>query len=81
MNRCFLIGKIISKVEFQFMLDNKKISISKFILQVNNEKIIIKSHNKIADKCYNKLNKNNIVAIEGELDSKMEVIANEIYIL
>ena len=50
MNICFLIGKIISEVEFQFMLDNKKISISKFILQVNNEKIIIKSHNKIADK-------------------------------
>ena len=81
MNVCFLIGKIISEIEFKFTLNKKKFSIAKFILKVKNEKIIIKSYNQIADKCYSKLSKNDIVAIEGEVNNKIEVIANEIYIL
>ena len=81
MNICFLIGKIISNIEFNFTLNKKEISISKFILKVNNEKIIVKSHNEIADWCYNKLNKNKTIAIEGKIDGKMEVVAHKIFIL
>ena len=72
------------RIYLRIMKENKWIDKHKFQVAIEIYeigKIIIKSHNKIADKCYNKLNKNNIVAIEGEIDSQMEIIANEIYIL
>lgn len=79
MNLCFFIGKIVSDIEFNFILDNKNISIVKFVLEVDrNCTIVAKAYDKVADWCYQKLVKGNIVAIQGKLDGNIEVIVENI---
>ena len=75
MNICFLIGKIISGIEFDFIIKNKKIekeiSIVRFELELlDKNKVYVIGYNKISDYCYQKLKKNNNVFIEGLIDSK-----------
>jgi len=79
MNLCFLIGKIVSQIQFDFILNSENISIVKFELELENKSIItIKGYNEIADECYRKLIKGDIVGIFGKLDSRMEIIIEEI---
>ena len=80
MNICFLIGKIISNIDFKFILNSKKYySISIFQIELNNKSIItVKGYNKIADICYSRLRENNIILIQGYLNSKVEVNIEEI---
>ncbi len=79
MNICFLIGKIVSDVEFKFVLESKHISIVIFKLELSNCSIVtVKAYDEIADLCYQKLIKGDIVGIQGYLNSNMEIIANEI---
>ncbi len=76
MNLCFLIGKIISDIEFKFIINNKKyIAISIFTLKVSEICIIkVKAYNELADECYQKLVKSDVIGIQGKLNSNMEVI-------
>ncbi len=76
MNLCFLIGKIISDIEFKFIINNKKyIAISIFTLKVSENCIIkVKAYNELADECYQKLVKSDVIGIQGKLNSNMEVI-------
>ena len=78
MNICFLIGKIISEIEFDFIIKNKKIekeiSIVRFELELlDKNKIYVIGYNNISDYCYKKLKKNDNVFIEGLIDSKGNV--------
>ena len=84
MNICFLIGKIISDVKFDFVIGNNKyfkngkISVVRFkveLLDGNVENVI--AYNKKAEECYRKLEKGGLVNILGELDTKMEVEIKE----
>ena len=77
MNLCFIIGKIISDIEFKFIVnDRNKMSISLFILELSNKsKIKIEGYNNMADFCYQKLSKDDIVVIEGYINSKMNIVA------
>ena len=84
MNICFLIGKIISDVKFDFVIGNnkyfknEKISVVRFkveLLDGNVENVI--AYNKIAEECYRKLEKGSLVNILGELDTKMEIEIKE----
>ncbi len=78
MNLCFLMGTIINEVEFKFILNSKNISIAMFEIQLNNQsQIKVKAYNEMADKCYRKLVKKDKIIIQGELDSKMEIIIND----
>ena len=82
MNICFLIGKIISDIEFKFMFEKNKYAVSIFLLEIeNNCNIQVKAYNKVADWCYQKLAKNDIVSIQGKLNNKMEIIIEDIYYL
>ena len=76
MNICFLIGKIISNIDFKFIVNSKKYySISIFQIELNNKSIItVKRYNEIADLSYKNLIKNNYIALYGKLDSKMEIV-------
>ena len=71
MNICFLIGKIVSEIEFDFIINNKsnlgeKISIVRFkICLLDNTEINIMGYNKIADWCYKELKVGNIILIKG----------------
>ena len=83
MNICFLIGKIISEVDFKFIINNKKyISIAIFKLKVNESCIVtIKAYNELADYCYSKLIKNDKISVLGNIDSdgKVEITDIESY--
>ena len=81
MNLCFVIGKIVSEIEFRFIVDNKKyMSIAYFDIELNNKSIIkVKAYNELADYCYSKLQKNDICFLNGSIDSKMEIEIEEIY--
>ena len=82
MNLCFVIGKIVSNIDFQFILQSKNISIALFKIQLYNNSIVaVKAYNEIAYYCYKKLEKNSIICIQGELNSKLEIIINNIEII
>lgn len=79
MNLCFLMGKIISNIDFQFMLGSKKISIVQFLLVINEKCIVtVKAYDELADWCYQNLVKNDCIALQGELNSKMEIILHDV---
>ena len=69
MNKVFLIGKIITEIEFEFIINSKNISIASFKIETLDKQIIqIKAYNEIADYVYRKFNKNDIITIEGKLE-------------
>ena len=78
MNICFLYGKIISDVDFKFIMNNKnKISISVYKIQLNNKSIVtVKGYNEIADYCYRNLKIGDNIYIQGRLNNMMEIEAD-----
>lgn len=79
MNICFIIGKIVSDIEFKFVLESKYISIVIFKLELSNRSIVtVKTYDEIADSCYQKLQKGDIIGIKGYLNSNMEIIISDI---
>lgn len=80
MNICFFIGKIISDIDFKFIVNNRKYnSIVIFQIELNNKSIItLKGYNEIADFCYRNLEKNNIIIAVTFLNSKLEGIVEKI---
>lgn len=79
MNLCFIIGKIITKIRFDFIINSKNISIATFKIELSNNSIInIKAYDEIADYCFSNLIKGDTIAIQGELNSQMEIIIKEI---
>lgn len=79
MNLCFLIGKIVSGVEFDFILRGKNISIARFEIVLDNKSIInVKGYDEIADFCYKNLAIGSVIGILGNLNSNMEIIIQEV---
>ena len=82
MNKVFLIGKIITEIEFKFIINSKNISIAKFRIETLDKQIItIKAYNEIADYIYSKFNKNEYAEIYGSLETAGAVIANNINLI
>ena len=79
MNLCFIMGKIVSKIQFDFIMKGKSIgknvSIVRFCVYALGEKINVIGYNKVADYCYQKLNIGDNVFIEGFLrtDGKVQI--------
>lgn len=76
MNICFLIGKIISEIKYDFVIGNKKyfskekITVARFNIELlNKSEISIIAYNSIADFCYQKLDKNYNIFIEGLINT------------
>ena len=66
MNEVFLIGKIISNIEFKFIINSKNKAIACFEIETNDKQIVrIQAYNQLADLAYSKLNKNDKVFING----------------
>ena len=58
MNEVFLIGKIISDIEFKFIINSKNKAIACFEIETNDKQIVrIQAYNQLADFVYSKLNK------------------------
>ena len=82
MNLCFLIGKIISDIDFRFIINSKNISIAIFELQLSNKSIVkVKAYNETADYCCRELIINDMVSIQGELSNNTEIIINDIELI
>ena len=79
MNEIFLLGEVITDIDFKFIINSKRKSIVEFIVKVENEEINVIAYDNIADFCYSKLRKGNIVLINGRLENK--VVIKEINIL
>ena len=75
MNLCFLIGKVVSEIKFDFILNSKDISIARFSIELENKSVVVvKGYNEIADYCYEDLTKGSIIGMQGYLNSNKEII-------
>ena len=62
MNFCVLYGKIVSEIEFKFIIKNKNKSIAFFDMLLFNKSVVrVKVYNEVADYIYRNLNKNQYV--------------------
>ena len=69
MNKVFLIGKIITDIDFKFIIGAKDISIARFKIETLDKQVVpIRAYNETADYVYSKFNKNDYIAIEGRLE-------------
>lgn len=79
MNIIFILGKIVSEIEFKFIIKSKNTSIAMFKVELLNKSIVkIKCYKELADYSYSKLNKDDNIFIEGYLNSKMEIVTKTI---
>ena len=68
MNEIFLIGKVISEAEFDFIINSKSKSCAIFNIETLNKQIIvIKAYDNIADFAYSKLIIGNVIFVYGKL--------------
>ena len=80
MNLCILLGKIVSEIEFKFIIKGKNKSIAYFELELLNKSTVkVKAYNKMADYVYNKLENGNIILINGEVRIDGTVEINKIW--
>ena len=80
MNEVFLMGKIITDVEFKFIINSKNISIAMFKLETikDNQKIEIKAYNEIADYVVSRLKKGDTVILNGYIDTEWKIVIKTI---
>ena len=75
-NEVFLIGKIVSDIEFRFIVHSKNRAIAMFEIETtkDKQKIIIKAYNEMADLVYSKFNKGNLVMISGYMNNSYVIM-------
>ena len=72
MNEVFLIGKIISNIEFKFIINSKNKAIACFEIETADKQIVkVQAYNEIADFAYSKLNTNDKVFINGYIEANV----------
>ena len=72
MNGVFLIGKIISDIEFKFIINLKNKAIACFEIKTADKQIVrVQTYNKTADFAYSKLNTNDKVFINGYIEDNV----------
>ena len=72
MNEVFLIGKIISDIEFKFIINSKNKAIACFEIETNDKQIVrVQAYNQLADFVYSKLNTNDKVFINGYIEDNV----------
>ena len=80
MNICFLIGKIISEIEFKFIIQGKNTAIATFQIELDNKSIItVKGYNEIADYCYKDLKNIDTIMIQGRLEENGKIEISVIF--
>ena len=78
MNLVYIQGKVVSKIDFKFIIYSKNISVAIFKVELRNKSVVkVKAYNEMADYCYRKLNEGREIIIEGRLNTKLEVICNK----
>ena len=82
MNEVFIIGKVITEVKFDFILNSKHISVARFrvITVRDKQEIEIMAYDEMADYIYANLKHKDVVIINGYLEYN-KVILEDIQIL
>ena len=82
MNKVFIIGKVITEVKFDFILNSKHISVARFrvITVRDKQEIEIMAYDEMADYVYANLKHEDVVMINGYLEYD-KVILEDIQIL
>ena len=79
MNICFLEGKMINEIDFQFIIKVKKKAITRFKIELENkDRVKIKAYNSIADWCYCNLKKGDTILLEGSINSDGKIEVEEV---
>ena len=78
MNEVFIIGKIITEVKFDFILNFKHISVSRFKIMTiyDKQEINITAYDEMADYVYVNIKQGNFVMINGYLKNDGVVLKN-----
>ena len=72
MNEVFLIGKIISDIDFKFIINSKNKAIACFEIETADKQMVrIQVYNQLADFAYSKLNTNDKVFINGYIEDNV----------
>lgn len=81
MNEVFLIGKVITKVDFKFIINSKRLSKAKFKIKalVDKEIINIVAYDELADYIFRNIKFQDIVMINGYIESN-NIIVKDIYV-
>ncbi len=78
MNEVFIMGKVVSKVEFDFIYKGTHISKAKCEIKLNNKsKIQIIGYDEIADFMYRSIKENQVVFLYGNI-AKNTIIVKEV---
>ena len=79
MNLVYIIGKVVSNIDFKFVYKSNKNAVAIFICELNNGSLVrIKAFDNNADYCYANLEQKHFVIIEGKLDSVNNIIVRNI---
>ena len=79
MNICIIRGKIISKIDFKFIINSHNKSIAIFYMELLNKNTVkIIAYNEMADKVYSELKQGQNLIIEGKITNKKTEDAIEI---
>ena len=71
MNICIISGKIISKIDFKFIINSHNKSIAIFYMELMDKNIVkVVSYNELADKVYSKLKQGQHLIIEGKITNE-----------
>ena len=72
MNEVFLIRKLISDIEFKFIINSKNKARACFEIKTADKQIVrIQAYNQLADFAYSKLNINDKVFINGYIENNV----------
>lgn len=82
MNEIFIIGKVVSKIEYKFIINSKKFFAKvNFEVELDSQKFKIEGYNNIADFCYRRLKKDDKVFINGRIENAMIIYIKNIKII
>lgn len=80
MNKCFVLGRLGTEVQFSFTLKKSPISVAKFEIKLlNNSNITVYCFDENADFCYRALKPGDYVYIEGKINTEINLIVEQIY--
>ena len=81
MNEVFLIGKVITEVDFKFIINSTRLSKAKFSIETleDGEMINIVAYDEMSDYIYRNVKSEDIIMINGYIENN--VIVKEINIL
>ena len=74
MNLVYIIGKVVSDIDYKFTYKSNKNAVSIFVCELNNGSLIrVKAFDDKADYCYVNLKQGDFIIVEGKLSSKSNV--------